>query len=171
MLVLFLFVVLVDYLLKKATSQLNSRVVTHPSHCRRHPAKSLNDLDFAHDIALLEPSISQAQAQLIKTAEAAADLGLVICAPKTEYVTVNCNPQPALQVYEDPINHASGLDTLVPWWHLAQVTSKGESHLLDVRSGTTRTTLERVRIYSLQQKLSCLILLVSLYYSMAVNHG
>ena len=131
---------LVDYLLKKATSQLDSGVVIHPSRCRRHPAKSLNDLDFAHDIALLEPSISQEQAQLIKTAEAAADLGLVICAPKTEYVTVNCNPQPALQVYEDPINHASDLDTLVPWWYLAQVTSKGESHLLDVRSGTTRTT-------------------------------
>ena len=28
------------------------------------------------------------------------------------------------------------LDTLVPWWHLAQVTSKGESHLLGVHSGS-----------------------------------
>ena len=27
------------------------------------------------------------------------------------------------------------LDTLVPWWHLALVTSKGESHLLGVHSG------------------------------------
>ena len=58
-------------------------------------------------MALLESSISQAQAQLSKTAEAAADLGLVICAPKTEYVTVNCIPQPALQGYGDPINHVS----------------------------------------------------------------
>ena len=96
----FLFVVLVDYLLKKATSQLDSGVVTHPRRSRRHPAKSLNDLDFADDIALLESSISRAQAQLTKTAEAAADLGLVISAPKTEYMTVNCNPQPALQVYD-----------------------------------------------------------------------
>ena len=103
----FLFVVLVDYLLKKATSQLDSRVVTHPRRSRRHPAKSLNDLDFADDIALLESSISRAQAQLTKTAEAAADLGLVISAPKTEYMTVNCNPQSALQVYGDPINHVS----------------------------------------------------------------
>ena len=69
----FLFVVLVDYLLKKATSQLDSGVVTHPRRSRRHPAKSLNDLDFADDIALLESSISRAQAQLTKTAEAAAD--------------------------------------------------------------------------------------------------
>ena len=35
------------------------------------------------------------------------DLGLVISAPKTEYTSVNCNPQPALQVYGDPINHVS----------------------------------------------------------------
>ena len=89
----FLFVVLVDYLLKKATSQLNSGVVTHPRRSRRHPVKSLNDLDFADDIALLESSISRAQAQLTKTAEAAADLGLVSSAPKTEYMAVNCNPQ------------------------------------------------------------------------------
>ena len=103
----FLFVVLVDYLLKKATSQLDSGVVTHPRRSRRHPAKSLNDLDFADDIALLESSISRAQAQLTKTAEAAADLGLFISAPKTEYMTVNCNPQPARQVYGAPINHVS----------------------------------------------------------------
>ena len=54
----FLFVVLVDYLLKKATLQLDSGVVTHPRRYRRHPVKSLNDLDFADDIALLESSIS-----------------------------------------------------------------------------------------------------------------
>ena len=103
----FLFVVLVDYLLKKATSQLDSGVVTHPRRSRRHPAKSLNDLDFADDIALLETSISRAQAQLTKTAEAAANLGLIISVPKTGYMTVNCNPQPALQVYGDSINHVS----------------------------------------------------------------
>ena len=103
----FLFVVLVDYLLKKATSHLDSGIVTHPCRSRRHPAKSFNDLDFADDIALLESSISRAQAQLTKTAEAAADLGLVISAPKSKYMTVNCNPQPALQVYGDPINHVS----------------------------------------------------------------
>ena len=49
----FLFVMLFDYLLKKATSQLDSGVVTHPRRCRRHPAKSLDDLDFADDIALM----------------------------------------------------------------------------------------------------------------------
>ena len=62
------------------------------------------------------------------------------------------------------------LDTLVPWWHLAQVTSKGESHLLGVHSGSWNN-FGRVHTYPLQQKLSCLIPLVSLYYSMAVNRG
>ena len=119
----FLFVVLVDYLLKKATSQLDSGVVTHPRRSRRHPAKSLNDLDFADDIALLESSISRAQAQLTKTAEAAADLGLVISAPKTEYMTVNCNPQPALQVYGDPINHVSDFR------YLGSMVASGSSDL------------------------------------------
>ena len=52
------------------------------------------------------------------------------------------------------------LDTLVPWWHLAQVTSKGESHLLGVHSGSWNN-FGRVHTYPLQQKLSCLILLVS----------
>ena len=168
-LALFLFVVLVDYLLKKATSQLDSGVVTHPRRSRRHPAKSLNDLDFADDIALLESSISRAQAQLTKTAEAAADLGLVISTPKTEYMTVNCNPQPALQVYGDPINHVSDfryLGSMVA----SGATSKGESHLLGVHSGSWNN-FGRAHTYPLQQKLSCLVLLVSLYYSMAVNRG
>ena len=89
----FLFVVLVDYLLKKATSQLDSGVVTHPRRSRRHPAKSLNDLDFADDIALLESSISRAQAQLTKTAEAATNLALVISAPKTR--VYDCELQPS----------------------------------------------------------------------------
>ena len=119
----FLFVVLVDYLLKKATLQLDSGVVTHPRRSRRHPAKSLNDLDFADDIALLESSISRAQAQLTKTAEAAADLGLVISAPKTEYMTVNCNPQPTLQVYGDPINHVSDFK------YLGSMVASGSSDL------------------------------------------
>ena len=123
----FLFVVLVDYLLKKVTWQLDSGAVNHPRRSRRHPAKPLNDLDFADDIALLESSISQAHAQLTKTAEA-ADLGLVISAPKTEYMTVNCNPQPALKVYGDPINHVSDFR------YLGSMVASGSSDLIRQKS-------------------------------------
>ena len=161
----FLFVVLVDYLLKKATTQLDSGAVTHPRRSRRHPAKSLNDLDFADDIALLESSISRAQAQLTKTAEAAADLGLV-----TKDRVYDCSLSQPFKSMEIQSTMYQILDTLVPWWHLAQVTSKGESHLLGVHSGSWNN-FGRVHTYPSQQKLSCLILFVSLYYSMAVNRG
>ena len=67
----------------------------------------LNDLDFADDIALLESSMSRAQSQLARTADAAADLGFVISTPKTELMTIHCHPQPPLQVYEKPIKHVS----------------------------------------------------------------
>ena len=83
----------------------------------------LNDLDFADDIALLESSISRAQAQLTKTAEAAAYLGHVISAPKTEYMIVNCNPQPALQVYGNSINHVSDFR------YLGSMVASGSSDL------------------------------------------
>ena len=80
-------------------------VLTCPRKSRRYPAKLLNDLDFADDIALLESFISHAQSQLNRTASAAADLGLVISASKTEYIVINCCPQPRLEVYGSKINH------------------------------------------------------------------
>ena len=77
-------------------------------------------------------------------------------------MTVNCNPQPALQVYGDPINHVSDFR------YLGSIVASGSSDLLGVHSGSWNN-FRRVYTYPLQQKLSCLILLVSLYYSMAVN--
>ena len=100
----FLFVTLVDYLLAKATSDIDSGIVFRS---RRYPAIVLNDLDFADDIALLESTTSQAQTQLSRTAAAAKDLGLIISTSKTEYMSKNCNHQPALQVYGDTINHVT----------------------------------------------------------------
>jgi len=102
----FLFIILVDFLLTKACG-VDSGVMTHPRKSSRSPAKILSDLDFADDIALLESSMPRAQSQLNRVAEAAADLGLVISAPKTEYMVTHCNPQPALQVYGNPINHVT----------------------------------------------------------------
>ena len=72
----FLFIILVDYLMRKAVSDLDSEVETHPHRSRRYPAKVLNDLDFADDIALLEFTMAWAQAQLTSTASAAKVLAL-----------------------------------------------------------------------------------------------
>ena len=101
----FLFIMLIDYLMTKATEDTDFGVVTHPRQSVRHPAKILNYLDFADDIALLGSSTPSAQAQLTRTAAAAEQLGLIISVPKTEYMTINCNPQPPLQVYGQPIKH------------------------------------------------------------------
>ena len=102
----FLFIIVVDHLLGN-TCEADSGAVTHPRQSRQYPAKSLNDLDFADDIALLESSIPRAQSQLSRTTDAAADLGLIITAPKTEYMTINCHPKPPLQVYGNSIIHVS----------------------------------------------------------------
>ena len=56
--------------------------------------------------------MQNAQAQLNRTADAANELGLIISAPKTEYMTSNCNPQPPLEVYTLPIKHVSNFKYL-----------------------------------------------------------
>ncbi|XP_072052030.1 uncharacterized protein [Amphiura filiformis] len=94
----FLFIILVDYLLGNASGS-DSGIVTCPRQSRKYPAKLLNDLDFADDIALLESSTPWAQSQVSRTANATADLEFIISAPKTEYMTINCQPQPPLPVY------------------------------------------------------------------------
>ena len=101
----FLFIIMIDYLLQNATKDNDSGVLTHPRRSRRYPAKVLNDLDFADDIALLESTIPRAQEQLSRTAAAAEGIGLTISVPKTEYMTINCSSQPPLQVYGESINH------------------------------------------------------------------
>ncbi|KAI8507856.1 hypothetical protein Bbelb_140960 [Branchiostoma belcheri] len=99
----FLFIILIDYLLRRATADSDSGIVTHPRASRRHPAKQINDLDFADDIALLESTCGRAQEQLTKTSSAAAELDLVISVLKTEYMCYNTGPGQSLQVYGEPI--------------------------------------------------------------------
>ncbi|XP_078582530.1 uncharacterized protein LOC144865584 [Branchiostoma floridae x Branchiostoma japonicum] len=99
----FLFIILIDYLLRRATADSDSGIVTHPRASSRYPAKLINDLDFADDIALLESARARAQEQLIKTATAAAELGLIVSVPKTEYMCYNADPGQPLQVYGEEI--------------------------------------------------------------------
>ena len=53
-----------------------------------------------------EKNIAARQAKLTSTASAAKDLGLIVFPRQSS--TANCNPQPSLQVYGDPINHVTG---------------------------------------------------------------
>ena len=95
-------------------------------------------MDFADDIALLESTMSQAQAQLNmnRTATAAKELGLIISVPKTEYMTANCHPQPPLQVYGEAIKHVTDFKYLGSQMdHPLQVTVKDARHWHGVLSG------------------------------------
>ena len=100
----FLFIMLMDYLMRKATENIKSGIVTHPRRSRRHPAISLNDLDFADEIALLESSMANPQAQLSRIAAAADDLGFVISVSKTVH---DCQLQPSTTTggLGQPIKH------------------------------------------------------------------
>ena len=103
----FLFIIVVDFLLLDATTIYDSGVITHPRRSSRYPSKFLNDLDFADDICSLETCISKAQQQLSATSKSAEKVGLTISIPKTEFLTINCNPGPGLKVNDTQIQHTT----------------------------------------------------------------
>ena len=51
--------------------------------------------------------MGNAQAQFTRTAAAAEYIGLINSVHKTEYMTINCNPQPPMEVYGQPVRHVS----------------------------------------------------------------
>ena len=85
----FLFIIMIDYTMKRSEGNHGLTTVTRRSS--RCPKEVVNDLDFADDIALLENSFEQAQAQLNTVAEEAVEIGLVLNTQKTEFMTnTNC---------------------------------------------------------------------------------
>ena len=84
-----------------------------PGRLRRYPAKVLNDLNFADDIALLEATMALAHRPSWPVQhQQQKNLGLIISVSKTEYMTANYNPWSSLQVYGYPINHVTDLKYL-----------------------------------------------------------
>ena len=55
----------------------------------RYPAKTITDVDYADDIALLSNTPSQAETLLHSLERTAADIGLHVNADKTEYMCFN----------------------------------------------------------------------------------
>ena len=131
----FFSIILVDYLLKNAISDVDSGVVTHPRHSRHYPV-SVKWPWLRWWYRSLESTIHQAQAQLTSTAAEVKDLGLIISVLKTEYMTVNCHPHPTWSCgnkvdygTKDWMNEKwMTSDTSTLKWHLLQVTLKGARH-------------------------------------------
>ena len=92
-LVPFLFIVTLDYAMRKAMNNAEHLGFTLEQRQRkRYPARTLTDTDFADDIALLSDNIADAEVLLHKVESAAKEIGLTINSQKTEYMSFN-NPQ------------------------------------------------------------------------------
>ena len=71
----YLFVVVVDYVLRAAITDDGVGFMIQILLSRRHPAKYVTDLDFADDIALLSGTMANAQTLLTAVEENAAAVG------------------------------------------------------------------------------------------------
>jgi len=86
----FLFIVVVDYLLRKAfgNEDNNLGIQVKARNGSRVPAKHLTDLDYADDIAVLGSSRANAQKLLTSLEKTAAEVGLMINAKKTKCLVI-----------------------------------------------------------------------------------
>ena len=87
----FLFIIALDYALRKAISGREEELgftLTH-RQSRRHPAVVLTDLDYADDICLVSKEVEQAQELLTRVEAECAKVGLRLNAKKTEFIAYN----------------------------------------------------------------------------------
>ena len=87
----FLFIIVVDYVLRMSVDSISSKgFEIKPRRSTRHPAQYLTDTDFADDIALISESLVNAQSLLQSLEQASNCVGLYLNEKKTEYVN-KCN--------------------------------------------------------------------------------
>ncbi len=86
----FLFVVVLDYVLRNSMS-LENGLTLIPRKSRRVPSIQVTDLDFADDLALLSGTIKNAENLLHSLEKAANFVGISLNAQKTESMTININ--------------------------------------------------------------------------------
>ena len=86
----YLFIVCLDYVLRTLIDKLkeNGFELTK-KRSWRYPAKTITDVDYADDIAILADASAQAETILHSLERAAAGIGLHVNAHKTEYVCFN----------------------------------------------------------------------------------
>ena len=83
----FLFIIVVDYVLRMSVDTISSKgFEIKARQSSRYPAEYLTDTDFADDIALISGSLANAQALLHSLEQASNCVGLYLNESKTEYV-------------------------------------------------------------------------------------
>jgi exonuclease III len=86
----FLFILCLDYALRiSADSHPLLGFTLQKARSSRYPAKTITDVDYADDLALLSDTISDANRLLHLIETAASEIGLHINAGKTEYISYN----------------------------------------------------------------------------------
>ena len=82
----FLFIIVVDYVLRMSVDNISSKgLEITPRRSSRYPAKHLTDTDFADDIALISESLVNAQSLLNALEQASNCVGLYLNESKTEF--------------------------------------------------------------------------------------
>ena len=86
----YLFIICLDYVLRTSIDKIreNGFELTK-KRSRRYPAKTITDVDYADDIAILANTPDQAKTLLHNLERAAAGIGLYVNAHKTEYMCYN----------------------------------------------------------------------------------
>ena len=86
----YLFIICLDYVLRTSIDKIreNGFELTKKKS-RRYPAKTINDADYADDIALLANTPNQAEILLHSLERAAVGIGFHVNAHKTEYMCYN----------------------------------------------------------------------------------
>jgi len=83
----FLFIMVVDYILRMSLDSLNDKgFLLKPKRGTRQPAEYITDTDFADDISLISSSLENAQNLLLALEKAANCVGLYLNESKTEYM-------------------------------------------------------------------------------------
>ena len=88
----FLFIMVVDYVLRISVDKINENgFQLHPRRSSHNPAVYLTDTDFADEIALISNCLKNAQALLHSLESAANCVGLYLNETKTEYINHSQN--------------------------------------------------------------------------------
>jgi hypothetical protein len=109
----FLFVIVIDYVLRHAFPNDDLGIELSRRRSSRHPAVRLSVLAYADDIALLSRSIPDAQVMLERLESYAASVGLHINTGKTKALHINIAPGTSqLHTREGPIDWVSSFTYL-----------------------------------------------------------
>ena len=86
----YLFIICLDYVLRTSTDKIRENGFELTKNgSRRYPAKTITDASYTDDIAIVTNTPAQAEILLRSLERAAAGIGLLVNAHKTEYMCYN----------------------------------------------------------------------------------